>query len=243
MSEPRTIKRYANRKLYDTQASRYVTLDQIAELVRAGEDVQVIDNTSKEDLTSVTLAQIIFEEEKKKSFLPLQAMRNIIQSGGDSISVLVDNIKEGVEKQVEQLRENMAEGISRAERIFRRTPADGIEGDDVSAEGVPAEPEPALAPVSIEPDAASLEGGEAHGRVREFIDTQQRAFDEWQRRIDERIRHLVQTLSPFSGLQREVVVLTERIAQLERQITQLGEGDAAAASNDVAPRSEHQHRP
>jgi polyhydroxyalkanoate synthesis repressor PhaR len=222
MAEPRTIKRYANRKLYDTQASRYVTLDQIAELVRAGEDVQVIDNTSKEDLTSVTLAQIIFEEEKKKSFLSLQAMRNIIQSGGDSISVLVDNIKEGVEKQVEHLREGMAEGISRAQHIFRRSPdetgaiPDGTEPTD------PTEPALAAEPEALAGDAAATgENGEGGGRVREFIDTSQRAFDEWQKRIDERIR--VQTLSPFSGLQREVVVLTERISQLERQITQLSD--------------------
>src|SRR5215468_4733931 len=84
MAESRVIKRYANRKLYDTQRSRYVTLDQIAEMIRGGEDVKIVDNNSKEDLTTVTLAQIIFEEEKKqRSFLPLNAMRNIIQSGGE----------------------------------------------------------------------------------------------------------------------------------------------------------------
>jgi polyhydroxyalkanoate synthesis repressor PhaR len=76
MSEPRVIKRYSNRKLYDTQSSRYVTLEQIADLVRGGEDVRIVDNNTKEDLTSITLAQIIFEEEKKqKSFLPLGARR------------------------------------------------------------------------------------------------------------------------------------------------------------------------
>src|SRR5438477_12325424 len=86
MGETRVIKRYANRKLYDTQRSRYVTLEQIADMIRSGEDVKIVDNNSKEDLTSVTLAQIIFEEEKKqKSFLPLAAMRNIIQSGGESL--------------------------------------------------------------------------------------------------------------------------------------------------------------
>ena len=97
MSEPRIIKRYANRKLYDTQHSRYVTLDQIAEMIRNGDDVKIIDNKSKEDLTSVTLAQIIFEEEKKqKSFLPLQAMRNIIQTGGDSIRGMVTTAQKRV---------------------------------------------------------------------------------------------------------------------------------------------------
>src|SRR5689334_396718 len=80
----RIIKRYANRKLYDTEHSRYVTLDQISEMIRNGDDVKIVDNKTKEDLTTVTLAQIIFEEEKKqRSFLPLNAMRNIIQSGGE----------------------------------------------------------------------------------------------------------------------------------------------------------------
>ncbi|HEY1553335.1 MAG TPA: polyhydroxyalkanoate synthesis regulator DNA-binding domain-containing protein [Kofleriaceae bacterium] len=84
MSETRIIKRYANRKLYDTEHSRYVTLDQISEMIRNGDDVKIVDNKTKEDLTTVTLAQIIFEEEKKqRSFLPLGAMRNIIQSGGE----------------------------------------------------------------------------------------------------------------------------------------------------------------
>lgn len=75
MSEARVIKRYANRKLYDTKSSQYVTLDQIAQMIRAGEEVRVLDNSSKDDLTSVTLAQIIFEEEKRqKSFIPLHAI-------------------------------------------------------------------------------------------------------------------------------------------------------------------------
>src|SRR3954462_11089949 len=87
MSEPRIIKRYANRKLYDTQHSRYVTLDQISEMIRNGDEVKIVDNKSKEDVTSVTLAQVIYEEEKKqRSFLPLTAMRNIIQNGGEWIA-------------------------------------------------------------------------------------------------------------------------------------------------------------
>jgi polyhydroxyalkanoate synthesis repressor PhaR len=86
MGETRVVKRYANRKLYDTQRSRYVTLEQIAEMIRGGEDVKIVDNNSKEDLTAITLTQIIFEEEKKQSFLPLSALRNIIQSGADNMS-------------------------------------------------------------------------------------------------------------------------------------------------------------
>src|SRR3954470_13726654 len=86
MGETRVVKRYANRKLYDTQRSRYVTLEQIADMIRSGEDVKIVDNNSKEDLTAITLTQIIFEEEKKQSFLPLSALRNIIQSGANNMT-------------------------------------------------------------------------------------------------------------------------------------------------------------
>jgi polyhydroxyalkanoate synthesis repressor PhaR len=99
MPSNRIIKRYSNRKLYDTTASRYVTLDQIGEMVRAGEEVSIVDNSSKEDLTSVTLAQIIFEEEKrKKSFLPLGTLKSILQSGGEQISEFARTLKENAGK-------------------------------------------------------------------------------------------------------------------------------------------------
>ena len=72
------IKRYQNRKLYDTQNSTYVTLYDISRMIKEGSDVQVIDNSTKEDLTAVTLTQILFEEEKKKkSLLPLGALKMI----------------------------------------------------------------------------------------------------------------------------------------------------------------------
>ena len=81
MGETRVVKRYANRKLYDTQRSRYVTLEQIADMIRSGEDVKIVDNNSKEDLTAITLAQIIFEEEKRGPRLPVEGLRRIIRSG------------------------------------------------------------------------------------------------------------------------------------------------------------------
>src|SRR5215831_20774421 len=96
MGETRVVKRYANRKLYDTQRSRYVTLEQIADMIRGGEDVKIIDNNTKEDLTAITLTQIIFEEEKKQSFLPLSALRNIIQSGANNISQVATQAGEKV---------------------------------------------------------------------------------------------------------------------------------------------------
>lgn len=78
------IKRYSNRKLYDTKSSRYVTLLQIAEMVRAGEDVRIVDNRSKEDKTEATLALIISEELKASPRgIPLATLRALIREGGD----------------------------------------------------------------------------------------------------------------------------------------------------------------
>lgn len=81
------IKRYQNRKLYDTQQSCYVTLDDIAKMIRLSEDVMVIDNKTKNDITAATLTQIIFESEKKAAaYAPLFTLREIIQNGNGSIS-------------------------------------------------------------------------------------------------------------------------------------------------------------
>jgi len=83
------IKRYPNRKLYDTEAKQYITLDEIAHKIRQGEEVRVIDNASGEDLTALTLTQIIFEQEKKQSgFLPRTVLSDLIQAGGDRLSAI-----------------------------------------------------------------------------------------------------------------------------------------------------------
>jgi polyhydroxyalkanoate synthesis repressor PhaR len=85
----RTIKRYPNRKLYDTEAKQYITLEGIAALIRQGADVRVIDHTSGEDLTAVTLTQIILEQERKRDgFLPRTVLTGLIQAGGDTLSSL-----------------------------------------------------------------------------------------------------------------------------------------------------------
>lgn len=84
------IKRYQNRKLYDTSSSSYVTLNDIEKMVREGKEVKVVDNRNREDLTTVTLAQIIFEQEKKtRSLLPLDALKQIIQNGGEQLAQFV----------------------------------------------------------------------------------------------------------------------------------------------------------
>jgi polyhydroxyalkanoate synthesis repressor PhaR len=86
-AKTKIIKRYQNRKLYDTQQSCYVTLDDIAKMIRTNEEVMVIDNKTKNDITAATLTQIIFEAEKKASaYAPLFTLREIIQNANGSIS-------------------------------------------------------------------------------------------------------------------------------------------------------------
>ena len=99
---PKVIKRYANRKLYDTAESRYVTLEDIGAMIKQGLQIQIVDNRSKGDLTSVTLAQIILEEERKRSRMPLEVLRDIIRNGGDSISGF---IQREVQPRVDKPRE------------------------------------------------------------------------------------------------------------------------------------------
>lgn len=83
------IKRYPNRKLYDTDAKRYITLNEIAALIRTGEEVVVTDHATDEDLTAVVLTQIIFEQEKlQKGFLPKSVLTNLVRAGGDTLGTL-----------------------------------------------------------------------------------------------------------------------------------------------------------
>ena len=192
MPETRIIKRYANRKLYDTEHSRYVTLDQISEMIRNGDDVKIVDNKTKEDLTTVTLAQIIFEEEKKqRSFLPLGAMRNIIQSGG----------------------EWFAEAQRRVQSILP-----GKRKDDASEE---LEVEPPIDDAADEAmvkkrSLLALREWVEHSKSR--LDEWQRQVDARVRGTIESVQHAV---NPLAGVHKDVKALTERIAELESKLREL----------------------
>jgi polyhydroxyalkanoate synthesis repressor PhaR len=83
------IKRYPNRKLYNTESKQYITLEEISNLIREGAEVRVINHASGEDLTAVTLTQIIFELEKKeRGFLPRAILSGLIQAGGERIGAI-----------------------------------------------------------------------------------------------------------------------------------------------------------
>jgi polyhydroxyalkanoate synthesis repressor PhaR len=89
--EPVTIKKYANRRLYNTGTSTYVTLEDLATMVKSGEDFVVYDAKTGEDITRSVLAQIIFEQENKEgqSLLPIAFLRQLIRFYGDSMQMLV----------------------------------------------------------------------------------------------------------------------------------------------------------
>jgi polyhydroxyalkanoate synthesis repressor PhaR len=122
----RVIKRYANRKLYDTEESCYVTHEEIARLVRSGEDIQIIDNESKDDLTGLTLAQILTKEERRKRrTLPLHTLRNILQTGGE-------RLQERITQQVSAIRE---EAVETVRSVLRPGDAAGGLGGDPPGPG------------------------------------------------------------------------------------------------------------
>jgi polyhydroxyalkanoate synthesis repressor PhaR len=89
--EPVKIKKYANRRLYNTGTSSYVTLEDLATMVKAGEDFEVEDAKTGEDITRSVLAQIIFEQENKEgqNLLPINFLRQLIRFYGDSMQMLV----------------------------------------------------------------------------------------------------------------------------------------------------------
>jgi polyhydroxyalkanoate synthesis repressor PhaR len=87
MKEMKIIKRYQNRKLYDTHESSYVTLDEIAKMIKGGEDLRVIDNKTKNDITAATLTQLLYESEKKAKTQPsVELLKEIIRHGDGSFS-------------------------------------------------------------------------------------------------------------------------------------------------------------
>lgn len=97
-----TIKRYSNRKLYDMSRSRYITLADLGELIRDGENIQVIDNDTKADLTEVTLTQVLMSQQRQKQ----KGIRNLVTSQAEillqKLSVPMHQIRDEALRQVER---------------------------------------------------------------------------------------------------------------------------------------------
>jgi polyhydroxyalkanoate synthesis repressor PhaR len=114
--QPITIKKYANRRLYNTASSSYVTLEDLAELVQKGEDFVVLDAKTGEDLTRSVLTQIMFEQESKgNNLLPITFLRQIIGFYGDSVQALVPSFLDfsisNFARKQQELRDHMAKAI------------------------------------------------------------------------------------------------------------------------------------
>jgi polyhydroxyalkanoate synthesis repressor PhaR len=130
-----TIKRYPNRKLYNTETKQYITLDELADLIRGGDEIHVIDNASGEDLTALTMTQVLFEQVKKQAgFLPRTLLAGLIQAGGEQLSSLQRSLAsslglwrqtdEEIQRRIQALIEHgelsEEEGLNLLEKLMRR---------------------------------------------------------------------------------------------------------------------------
>ena len=124
--EPTVIKKYANRRLYHTGTSSYVTLEDLAGLVRKGEDFVVYDAKTGEDITRSVLAQIIFEEESKdgQNLLPITVLRQLIRFYGDSMQALVPRY---LEFSMDSLTKDQQKLRSQMEKAFGPTAFQAME--------------------------------------------------------------------------------------------------------------------
>lgn len=114
------IKKYANRRLYNTETSSYITLEHLATMTREGRDFKVVDAKTEDDITHNVLTQIIMEEESRgASMLPVNFLRQIISMYGDSMQAMVPGY---LEASMEGFRRNHAQFKSAVEGAFAQTP-------------------------------------------------------------------------------------------------------------------------
>ena len=201
MSEVRIIKRYSNRKLYDLAESRYVTLQEVAAFLEAGHEVQIVDNKTKEDITSVTMAQILYEQERaKKSGLPLGALKDILLTSSDLLQKriatpvkalrgeaerTVSAIREEAEKKVTNLREQAGRQVGRFLANQREM------------------------------------GEEAKAVVTEVTHATQAALDDFTRSLDERFKQMIR-FPRKAGEDGDDSAAVDRLAAIEAKLDELG---------------------
>jgi len=123
----RLIRRYESRKLYDTEESRYVGLEEISTWVREGQEVRVVDVASESDVTAQTLTQIILEDGKKGAALPADLLHDLIRMGERAVATGVEQVRQRVDRilqrsidhlaPVQRAREEMADLKTRLEEL------------------------------------------------------------------------------------------------------------------------------
>ncbi len=203
------IKRYGNRKLYDTQASRYVTLERIAEMVREGKDLRIIDNGTGEDLTAVTFAQIIFEEQKRKNggLLGLPVLRWIIQQGGATLQEIFTSVDRGREA-LDSVRELAGKGMQQLAGMRA-----GGGAQDTRAHGAGGH--------GPERHGAEEHGPRSHtGRrlLEEILEVPQKQIEQLQHRIDAQVRASLDRVTAHPAVQSELRRIEHSVKALERQL-------------------------
>ncbi len=192
----RVIKRYGNRKMYDTQASRYVTLDGVADLVRSGEDLRIVDNDRGEDLTALIFAQIIFEEQKRKNaLLELPVLRWIIQRGGATVQEILHGVDRGREA-LENVRELAEKGVKQL-----------LQGAE--------QPSGARSRHRATDERA---GGRL---LDELLEAPQRQIEQLQHRIDAQVRASIERFTAHPAIQAELRRIETSVKNLERQLRRL----------------------
>lgn len=189
-NEPITIKKYANRRLYNTATSSYVTLDHLAEMVKQNQDFVVFDAKSGDDITRSVLTQIIFEEEAKggQNLLPVRFMRQLIKFYGDSLQGVVPSFlelsMENFAKEQERIRGRLASAVG--EERFQQL--EGQVRDNIQAiEGAVRVFNPFAATARDRDDAkpkprtsAARSNDEAEGEIRalrEQVEAMQKQID------------------------------------------------------------------
>lgn len=219
MPATRVIKRYANRKMYDSARSCYVTLEEIAEMVRSGEEIAVIDNRSKADVTEVTLTQALLDaERRRRGSVPLPGLRELLAQGGD---FLQKRVADPVVRVREEAQRSVATWRGQAERILHRKAA--------------LDPEVALAAAQSatsgaeNPDPAQAKRPEwsLHGPL---------GLEDWQAFVDERLRHALQGLTSHAAdsepHRAELVELRVQVTQLAARIERLEAAIVAGQSHE-----------
>ena len=212
----RLIKRYGNRKLYDTSESRYITLDEIARLVRSNNDVKVIDNENGDDLTAITFAQIILEEEKRRSSLiSLGLLRELVQHGEDTLAQLRTQVEKGVEA-IGTIGEKAGRRVQ--EMVSGTVSGEREEG---GAQGEASHP-------------ADVNGSK--GFFDELLAAPQRRLEALQRTIDERIKSSVGRITSHPVVQHEVQRIERSIKKLEERLARLRreESDSSRGGNAIS---------
>jgi polyhydroxyalkanoate synthesis repressor PhaR len=140
----RLIKRYESRKLYDTEESRYVSLEEIASWVRQGQEVRVVDNATSVDVTPQTLTQIILDEGRRgTSFLPSELLHDLVRLGEKAVASGMETVQHGVDRLVQASIDRLGPlKQARQEMTALKARLEQLEASLSELETAPAESQP-----------------------------------------------------------------------------------------------------